>query len=214
MDLAWNFGSMRPRSAGKRRHRRGFTLIELMLVVSLVGVLAALALVSLGKYMHAAKTSEAKQTIGGISRAIAQLHARSDKSQLLTPGALSDPADLYWCPECGASKVCVAPSFIPAAKKYNPENSGGKDFDACCWRCIRFGVDSPTYFQYRYSIGESYVGPALGGPDPGATGVEIAAKGDLDGDLTSSTMTMTGRQDPQTGTLSFSTQIFLHDENE
>jgi type IV pilus assembly protein PilA len=214
VDLAWNHHSSVARGTEAHGRLRGFTLIELMLVVSLVGVLAALALVSLGKYMHAAKTSEAKQTLGGISRAIALLYDRSAKSQLLTPGALSDPANLYWCPECGASKVCVAPGFIPAAKKYNPDNSGGKDFDACCWRCIRFGVDSPTYFQYRYSVGQSYVGPAVGGPDPGATGIEVAAMGDLDGDTSSSTMTITGREDPQTNTLSFSTQIFAYDENE
>jgi len=197
-----------------QRARRGFTLIELMMVVAILGVLAALSIFGVRRYLAASKVAEAKQTIGGISRGIALLNERAGKSQLLAKGSYSDPIEQFWCPECTGAKLCVAPQIIPPAKKYQPDNNAGNDFDACCWRCIRFTLDSPTYFQYRYSIAENYIGPAVGGPDPGGTGVEIGAQGDLNGNGLPSTMTLTATVDPTTNDLQFATQLFIYQEYE
>jgi len=198
----------------RRMEERAFTLVEVMLVVVIIGVLAALAIFGVRRYVAAAKVGEAKQTIGAIARGISMISDRSAKSEVLPLGGTSSTATTVLCPECGGTMTCAAPQFVPAARKYQPDNSGGKDFDQCCWRCVRFGLDDPTYYQYRYSVGSSYLGPALGGPDPGGTGVEVAAVGDLDGDGTVSTLTMPGTRDAQTGELRFASQIFIAAEHE
>lgn len=49
-----------------RRASRGFTLIELMAVVVIMGILASLAVVGYRKYVDSAKTNEAREVIGSI----------------------------------------------------------------------------------------------------------------------------------------------------
>jgi type IV pilus assembly protein PilE len=48
------------------RNRRGFTMIELMVVVVIVGILAAIAIPIYGKYVKQARTTEATGRMGEI----------------------------------------------------------------------------------------------------------------------------------------------------
>jgi type IV pilus assembly protein PilA len=56
-------------SPNRRSHgasTRGFTLVELLITVAMVGVLAALGLMGYRKYVHAAQSNEARAVIGMI----------------------------------------------------------------------------------------------------------------------------------------------------
>src|SRR3989338_2955146 len=46
--------------------QRGFTLIEVMITVSIIGILAAIALPNMMRYQAKARQTEAKTTLGGI----------------------------------------------------------------------------------------------------------------------------------------------------
>src|SRR5262249_38890363 len=143
-------------------------------IIILVAVLggAAIALFALGtiaisgvrRYLASAKTSEAKNTIGAISRG-----ARSSYERELPDG------DHKLC----ASAIAV-PAAVPAGRKYQPA-SPGSDFDTgdalTGWKCLRFAMTQPIYFQYNYHQGSGYLGTS-----PGPDGFEAAAQGDLDGD--------------------------------
>ncbi len=93
----------------------------------------------------------------------------------------------------------------------------GSDFetgdDKAGWRCLKFSMTQPHYYQYGYTVGGPYKGPAVGGPDPGPNGFEAWAVGDLDGDGVTSLFTRTGKIDAS-GRLIRSTQAFIHNEHE
>src|SRR5438876_5463750 len=75
---------------GKRRLRMnaGFTLIELVIVVTIIGILAALAIPNFMSYQAKAKQSEAKVGLGGIFTAATAYFASNGTYTVTSPSEL------------------------------------------------------------------------------------------------------------------------------
>lgn len=162
---------------------RGFTLVELMIVVALVGVLAVLAVHGVRTYLTHSKTAEARNTIGRIAQDAVTSYEESDQ---LTTAVLKEKQKAKvkraFCPD---SSVNV-PNSPPKAGKYQSTKADwnkAKDVSKNKgFPCLKFEMTEPQYYSYSY-----------GGVTTGNAAVFTAvARGDLDGDAAYSTFFLKG----------------------
>lgn len=155
------------------KNRRGFTLVELMIVVAIIGVLAALAIYGVTKYMTNAKTAEARSSLGRLAKDAAAAYERESDVGLIAAGA-SATITRELCPSVTATVPAALTSV--AGQKYQSQPS---DWNGNGWDCLRFSMQGPQYFLYNYTADVS-------------ASFTATAQGDLDGDATASTFAIQG----------------------
>jgi type IV pilus assembly protein PilA len=156
---------------------RGFTLVEVMVTVAIMGILAGLAVYGVGKYIRASKTGEALQMIGAIKAA--QETYKSDTFAYLDVSGTNDLANMS--------------SFYPTI---NPDDKlrGWGDVSTPVgqkWRALGVAPDAPVRFAYGCAAGGA--GDAVTGHGSSQTVANwptaisapwyvVRAVGDFDGD--------------------------------
>ncbi len=174
----------------KRENSKGFTLVELMITVAIVGVLAALASYGVGTYVKSARTAEARANVGRMAKDAAAAYARGDMAGTVLKAKASVVDLNRLC--VTASKTVPQQAAKVKGKKYqsNPSEwvadakTAGKGFS-----CLRFSVTSPQYFIYRYKTSTTNVA------NSGNVNVtfDAIAQGDLDGDGKLSEIKLSGK---------------------
>lgn len=183
-----------------RGNSRGFTIVEMMGVVAIVGVLATLAVYGVRKYLQSAKSSEAIQMIGSIKAAQEAYKAET----------------FAYLDVTGGNTLTGTTNFYPTATPSNKAVGWGSVSSDQGKRFQMLGVqaDAPVRFTYGCAAGNgSNAIPSHGTSltvanwptdSGGAPWYVVRAVGDLDGDGTQSVF----------ASASFTGQIIIDKEGE
>ena len=154
-----------------RSKTHAFTLIELMVVVAILGVLAAIAIPSFVGYVRRARTSEAVQTLGSLYTAAAALYVSEHGGRHVTSTVVT---------ACVAESTALAPPNPGTAKQ---RFTGGTGFDQ-----LAFKISDFVFYGYGISSVGQPGGITCSSNLSVATNVyTFYARGDLDGDGKQST---------------------------
>jgi type IV pilus assembly protein PilA len=159
----------------KIRKNRGFTLVELMIVVAIVGILAALAIYGVSKYMKSAKTAEARNSLGQLTKdASAAFNREKMAAGVMATNATTAVSNTL----CGTAVKTIPDSKVKIrGAKYQSTAAEWNAGDVSTgWQCLRFTMSEPQYFMYGYTANPS---PSTGAEQDKFT---ATAEGDLDAD--------------------------------
>jgi len=148
----------------KNKNEKGFTLIELMIVVAIIGILAAVAIPQFLDMMKSSKRSEAEINLDAIKKG-AKSYAPEHAGW---PVGEDDPA-LNCCEDGDSNRKCAPdPSLWTSGDPDAPN----------VWDELNFSVDEPHHFSYAV--------------DSDGQVLTATATGDLDCDETTVVYTLTG----------------------
>ncbi len=157
------------RSSLMKQH--GFTLIELMIVVAIIGILAAIAIPGFSRYMREAKNSEAT----GMLRSVADGATVYYNAEHVFDAAGFDIRKDFFpgCEETGDPTACsdvkVWDGTQEIGQRISPEDPGLK-LNESPWTKLNFSINKPFLYVIGYTSD----------PTPGTSTFTATATGSLE----------------------------------
>ncbi|MET0385433.1 MAG: hypothetical protein ABW321_05715 [Polyangiales bacterium] len=156
---------MSARSRSRRTRQAGLSLVEVSAIVSVSGVLLAIALPTLGRTIRPSKVTEASEQLEQLYQAAAAYYA--------TPRLQDDGRNAH-CLPAAAGPTPPTPSVDPVAVDF----AHAPGTAAHTWTALGFAPTSPLRFRYSFLPEASGCSRARGDQ----VALVLRAEGDLDGD--------------------------------
>ena len=167
----------------RNSNKKGFTLIELMIVVAILAILAVVAVPAFIKYMRRAKTTEAIDQLDKIYKSASHYYTAPRVAK--GTGLKIDcqlPANQGMTPDVTAKKCCGGASD---ADKDDRCDVNTAIWTTATWSALNFQMNDQHYFGYHYTSAGTLA----------AAKFTASANADLDCDTTLSTFERYGYGD-------------------
>jgi type IV pilus assembly protein PilE len=133
------------------REARGFTLVELMVTVAIVGVLAVVAYAAYGKFVTYSHTTEATTILSGIKNRQEAYRAETGIYMNVSAVLAANQSTSGWT--TAVYPHCAGPGTLPTAQKV--AWPAGSCSTGCCigWQKLKVQSSAPTYYGFTTVAG-------------------------------------------------------------
>jgi len=163
--------------------KEGFTLIELMIVVAIIGILAAIAIPAFVNYVKRSKTSETGSNLKALFQGAAAYYEAENWGLTMVSAGSS----------AGASTHCLVATANQSGNPGDAKRVVNWQSESASFTALNFAPADPLYFDYNV-INTDNATCANGANDMQV--YQFTAFGDLDGDTTLSTFTLLAGTNP------------------